>query len=697
MKAFLIVVVLLVCHSAEGAILCRDGKALMPVIIAPDASDTVRQAAEDLVEYLGRIGQASFELQSTKGANGIALEVVADPQAPEHYTIRTRDQSLRIVGGSDLAVQHAVWDLLYRIGYRQYFPTAHWEIVPRHSEIKLDLNVDERPAYRSRNVWYGYGRDPWNEETYRQWVARNRMGGGFDLNTGHSWGRIVQRHKDLFDQHPEWLALVDGKRVAINGLEKFCISNEDLRKLVAADVVTQAKAEPTLDSISLDPTDGLGWCECDDCQAIGSPSDRLILLANQAATALEEAGFDRIHLGMYAYAGHAKAPRIQPHGKVVISVATAFSDQTPEETIAAWKASGVQQFGIREYHSVVAWDRNLPGSSRASNTEYLAETIPRFHELGARFYTSESGDCWGPCGLGHFLSARLLWDVSEAERVDQIVDRFVTDCFGEAAGPMKTFFDLIDGANRPLLSRDLIGRMYRLIGEAKQLTADASVQARLDDLAIYTRFVQHIYDYRQGSTEEGIAAIQLAWRARETGMVHTQALYRDIPHRDKLIIVPEQAAWGQPESTNPWKTSQPFEAAEIASIIAQGIADNPLFDFTPQQFGGPIRPAELERGFAELGDFGPRDRHEQFWLIWNKQPSDVVFEAVTGEIPSYRKVRETRFQLETVGQPIDGVVDSLLVKPDGESHAIRLQSKFAGLHRLTSADAGAMTSLTFPP
>jgi len=692
---WLVLFLLLFCSTADGAVICREGRALLPVVVSPQSSDAVKGHARQLADYLGRIGNAQFDVKEQAATAGISLEVDFDQSQPEHYTIRSDAKSVHIVGASDLAVQHAVWDLLYRLGYRQYFPTVKWEIVPRLKLIEIDLNVDERPDYRSRNVWYSYSRDAWNYDAYLKWVARNRMGGAFELNTGHAWNGIVHRHKQEFAEHPEWLALIDGKRITPNGIEKFCVSNAELRLLVVRDVLAQAKSKPTLDSISLDPSDGLGWCECEACRAIGKPSDRVVLLANDAATALERAGYNRMHIGTYAYAGHAAPPRTKPHPKIIISVATAFSDLKPDELLAGWKKVGVNEIGIREYHSVVAWDRNLPGASRGGNTNYLARTISTFHGFGARFYTSESGDSWGPHGVGHFLSSRLLWDVDEAKRVDKIVDRFVRDCFGDAAEPMARFYELIDGANKSLLSKDLIGRMYRLIDEAQKSTSDVAVHARLNDLALYTRYVEMVYAYRQGSVPDGVASMQLAWRIRKTGMVHTQAIYRDLPNRDKRIAVPENADWYTPEENNPWKSSEPFLQEDIATMVADGIERNPLFDFTPKRFGGVLRPAGLKRAQASLGDFGPRDRYEQTWQVWMQQPGELTFDALAGIIPSYRKVRDTRFELHTDGQPIDGVVDSANVRPDGETHVIRLQTKVGGLHRLTSADAGAMTTMTF--
>jgi hypothetical protein len=106
------------------------------------------------------------------------------------------------------------------------------------------------------------------------------------LHTGHAYGGIIRRNQEAFDQHPEYLALVNGER----GGSKFCISNEGLRELVVRDAVEQIRRNPQRDSVSLDPSDGGGWCECEACREMGNVSDRVVLLANEAAKAINQLG-----------------------------------------------------------------------------------------------------------------------------------------------------------------------------------------------------------------------------------------------------------------------------------------------------------------------------------------------------------------------------------------------------------------------
>src|SRR6185436_12525959 len=92
-------------------------------------------------------------------------------------------------------------------------------------------------------------------------------------------------------------------------------------------------------------------------------------------------------------------------------------------------------------------------------------------------------------------ASRMLWDVREAGRIDELIDEFLHTCFGDAYEPMKRFYALLDGGKRQPLCDDLIGRLYRLLDEAYRATKDEAVRGRLDDLTQYARHCELWLDY----------------------------------------------------------------------------------------------------------------------------------------------------------------------------------------------------------
>ncbi|NUQ62255.1 MAG: DUF4838 domain-containing protein [Pirellulales bacterium] len=694
--------------------LAENGRANLPIVTSPQASQRVRDLAATLADYLQRISGAKFQVKEGDGRGGIAVGTAEQfPHldlagrwtadgfgADEQYLLRSHPGGLYVFGAGETAVQHAVWDLLGRLGYRHFFPGEKWEVIPATGHLEIAVDIHEKPDYVTRLIWYGFGTWDYNDEPLARWREHNRVQSTFTLNTGHAYDRILSQYKAEFKAHPEYLGLLAGERKST----KFCVSNPGLRTLVVRYADEFFKAQPDANSVSIDPSDGGGWCECDACRAMGPPSNRALTLANKISALLEDR-YPGKYVGMYAYNEHSPPPSIQARPRVIVSTATAFirGGLSIDEIIEGWKRQGVRQFGIREYYSVNTWDRDLPAAARGSNLEYLARTIPQFHGQGARFMSSESSDNWGPNGLGYYLATRMLWDVDEAKRVDALVADFLDKAFGPARGPMAKFYKLLDGAQPPLMSRDLIGRMYRLLDESSKLAGDAKIQARLDDLVLYARYVELFRRYANAKGDGRQAAfeqlIRHAYRMRTSMMVHTLALYRDLANRDKAVSIPEGAGWNVPEGKNPWKTSEPFRREELDRITADGIAANPVIRFSPVAHSEKlVLPTPLHLPDSPPLDDTQRGRGRQvFWTWFDAAPGELELEVTGGLIAHYRDRGNVRLELYSV---CDGkeklVAHDASAPPDGKPYEVTLHSDRAGLHKLVVNDGSDMTEILWP-
>jgi hypothetical protein len=699
--------------SAGAVRLAAQGRAEHPVVVSERAAPATRELAQTLAQYLEKISGAKFEVVVGDGLGGIAVGTAADwpalePAAGlasvditqmERYRLRSHDRGLYVLGAGELAVQHAVWDLLYRLGHRQFFPTDKWEIVPHTPELSIDVDALEQPDYQTRVLFGSYGLWPFAESLRQKWNHRNRLGGAMRLNTGHVYDLILRRNREAFEQHPEYLALVKGERKA----PKFCISNPGLRELVKQWALKEFTRLPDIQCISMDPSDGDGWCECEQCAAIGAPSDLAVTLANEVVAAINASGEQRF-VGMYAYNRHSPPPSIAVDPRVIVSVATQFQKDgaTTEQIIDGWRARGTQRIGIREYHSFVTWNHDLPGRGLGANLPKLARTIPDFHRRGVRFYTSESDDNWGVHGLGLYLTARMLWDIREADRIDALVDDFLDRCFGSAREPMAQFYHLLGDSSSTLLSDDLIGRMYRLLQDARGLTDDPQVLARLDDLTLYTRFVDLYTRFDIAKPNERQAAFeQLArhlFRIRPSMMVHTKAELRDLPARDKQLIVPPEAQWNAIEGANPWLSTEPWSREELVALTDKGIAEHPLLAFKPVAFSDELVPAApLHLPPDGDGGFGGRTRGRVNWYTWiDKAPKPIELRATGGLIPQYRDRGDAKFTLYQVHHATGDAASQGATTPDGVERTIQLTAHDPGLHRLEVSDGNDATSMTWP-
>ena len=681
-------------------VLARDGTATAPVVVGPDASPAVKETAGELARYLGRISGGTFTVEPGTGRAGLVVGrpgdfaelpfVVAFGTGPldrEDYVIRSRAGGLYLLGATDLAVSHAAWDLLHRLGYRQYFPGETWEIVPSTPDLAIAIDERQRPSFHARRIWYNWGLWGYNADPYRDWCRRNRMAKGLDLNSGHAYESIVAANKAAFDRHPEYFALLDGQREPRPNA-KFCIANPGLRTLIADHAARVFRANPTADSLSMDPSDGGGWCECPDCARLGSVSTRVAMLANIAAESANGLDLGPKYVGLYAYNQHAAPPAIKVHPNVIPSATTAFigGGLSYDEVVRGWQAQGATM-GTYDYLSVVAWDWNLPRGGAGSRLAHITGLLPRIHGMGVRFYDAEAGDCWGPCGLGYYLASRVLWDINQAETSTAIVDDFLAKSFGDAEKPMREFYRLTteDTQRRP--PSDLVGRMYRQLAAARAATADPKVHARIDALTLFTRHAE-LYHAKANGTGSVEAVARHAYKMRTTMMVHSYGLWSRLVSQNAAL-----------DPKHPWKDKMPYTAAEVAAILSAGIAANEPVDpgFAGVEYSTKLVPAAGPLGLPDVpaGSFPTVPQDMQRYYVWLPEKAKSLDLKVT-----VTKVWENRQPEVRLYSPREVTLDPVAVdqsyKPDGKTSDVRLKTPYAGLHRVEFVDGGDYTRVAWP-
>lgn len=697
----------LLAGHAEPVRLAERGSGLQPVVIAERATPETKQAAERLAGLLERITTAKFPVQTGDGITGITVGLVddfpaleSDVAGREEYVLHSHAHGLHVIGAKQAGLDHAVWDLLYRIGYRQFFPGATWEVVSAVRELTVDVEAREQPVYLARRIWYGYGGWDFARGPYADWCTKNRVSEGFQLNSGHSYEGIIHKHQAEFTAHLEYYALVGGVRKG----PKICIGNPGLRKLVVADALDRCAKDPMGDSITMDPSDGGGWCECAECAKLGSVTDQALFLTNEVAAAINVPYPGRV-VGMYAYSYHSPPPHIAPHPQVVISVATSFikGGATLDELIEGWSAKGAK-LGIREYYGVNVWDRDLPGAARGGNLTYLTRTIPYFSSKGARYLSAESSDNWGPNGLGYYLAARVLWNPKESEKVPELVDDFLTRAFGPGKEPMRKFYTQLDGSVPHLVKEDQLGRMFRALEEARQLDVPPEVRARIDALTLYARYVDlfHLYAAAKGAPRQAAfeALVRHAYRMSRTFMVHSQALYRDLDNRDKTVAIPSEAAWNVPEAKNPWKSTEPFTAEELGTYVQAGIERNHLIEITFQPLAfseNLVSAAPLHLPEPTAGTLGAGRGKQIYYTYLDKADAPIELQITGGLIAHYRDRGHVKIGLWQIGGASEtGERETLVqedhsVPPDGQPHEIKLTVKQPGLYKLVAEDGSDLT------
>ena len=697
-------------------LLADDGQSHLPIVIGTNSDPSMVLAAEELADYLERISGAPFDvLKETDGAHGIIVGTIDDFDSPplgdvtfgdgifemEDYVIRSTDDSLYLLGSTPLAVRFAVWDLLYQFGHRQFFPTETWEVVPTRETLEVAVDVYERPDYYSRQAPRGAMRmdvRPWAYEAWENWRIRNRTTPTFSLSTGHVYDSVIAENQSSFDQNPDYWGSINGER---NGDAQPNVANEDVQQMFIDHALEQFERDPERHSVAMDPRDGNYWSDSAESLAIGGPSEQAVFLANRVAEAVVQEYGDDKFVGMYGYSHHSPPPEIDVHPNVIVSLATEYirGGYTFDEMIDGW-SERANMIGIREYYGLWEWHYSLPGNgAHAANTKYLQETIPYFHERGARFINAESNDTWGAYGLGYYLASRMMWDVDEAQRMDELIDDFLTKAFGPAKEPMAEFYALIDGSasdpNLPERSRplndDMVGRMYRLLNEARQMAADDdAVRSRIDDLILYTHYVEL---YRRFDSIDGPKRqqafddlVSFAWRSRHTMMAESVELTRYINRR---VRTDDHLEWGPgydrngPADHHRQGEDEPFSEAEVREILDRGIDNHELvdLDFEPWVDSGVLEPANL-----------PADEPGKPIEQVNRGSVEAFMATDDGILPAFTissgHIFDDRgpMQWELVDE--DGhLIDHGEVVPNEEDHHFQLSAPEPGVYRFSLNNA----------
>jgi len=718
------------------------GRAALPIIISQDASEEVRQSARDLAATLERMTNAKFVVEPGDGSRGIVVGTAQefpalvdgatfapeDTMRLEEYLLRSSPGRMALIGATPRGTDYAVWDFLHRLGYRQYFPAKEWEIVPKKPELSVEIDRFERPDYIVRSIWAGFGMWEENKKENEQWKRKNRMSSvGFVLNTGHVWDAIIRSMKDEIAVDPSLVSHVDGKAT-----NKLNVGNPEARELAVQFALAALEKKPGMTSISMDPSDGGGWGSSPEELAIGSPSDRVLLLANEVAQAVGER-FGNKYVGIYAYNQHAAPPtKVRANPRVIVSFATRFIKDglVIEDVINGWAKAGVKLMGIREYYSVLAWDADLPGRPHGAQLDYVVRTIPWFHKKGARFMSAEAGDNWGPTGLGYYLASRLLWDTREVESADAVIAEFVGNCFPEATEPMTRLYREIMHPNGKRLlpvNADTIGKMFRLLKEARESTTDEEAMRRLDSLVLLAEYTRGVIDRKkegeQGSLKKIEERLKFVYRIRSSGMVHSYGQWRAFGdaksrrNRERKEPFPAEADFRVPEGENPWKSSQPYSREEIESMVEKGIADHPLRDFEPVAFSrnlvratripsleGIDEPVAITHGYrgnvpiyTEIDDPAvPLTFEATPGVIYKGAFGDTHFDLYAGELPQSAGDAGEVPEAEENAALFEEPVATAVIPSDKNVHVISLKAERPGLHIMQLRDGMSGTRIAWP-
>ncbi len=455
---------------AAGLTLTAGGKSAYTIVLSGEASPSERRGAEELQRFLQQMSGArlpiAVEPVGGRGpfifvGRGKQLEAVKsgidfDKLGPEDFAIKTAGRHLVIAGGRKRGTMYGVSAFLEKLGCRWF--ARDLSRIPKRAAITVaKLDEVERPAFEMR--WPGI-----TEAFDKDWAARNRLnGGGLPLDSstggrvecypcGHSFHTLIPPAR-YFASHPEYFALVDGKRRQHHA--QLCLTNQAVIRAGIEQIFQWIKERPEIDIVGVFQEDWGGWCECDDCKRVeheegGAHSGPIVRFVNALAEAVSREYPDKRIL-TYAYQYSEPAPaKTAPHPNVRIQLAPISAcighpaERCPRnqkllmDNLKGWARLGKRVYLYGYATNFAHYLYPMPDFYR------LAEDIPmllRFGVTGVYYEGSHQGEGGHGAELRAWVMAKLMWNPNQ--NVSRLVDEFFETAYEASAGPMRRVFDLM--------------------------------------------------------------------------------------------------------------------------------------------------------------------------------------------------------------------------------------------------------------
>ncbi len=476
---------------AEPLPLIRGGSGLH-IVTRPSPTLVDQFAATELARYLGKITGANFAVEATARVPPEALVVgrdevvVIDPGFAQEqlgvddFIIRRAGDRVLIAGRSDRSTLYGVYAFLEKLGCRWFAPnfdfygSAGGEFVPHIAGPTVgDWSLTERPAFKWRKLYIeeGWSHTAENLKQMVDWMAKSRINvldcpidyqhahrtewdnwrialipelkkRGILIEVGgHGYPNFLPQEK-YFAQHPEWFGMYDGKRTS-DPREVFSTANPDAVSTFVANVKSYLKDHPEVDILDVWPPDGARWSEAPEDVALGSPSERQMILLDHLDHELRP-DFPRLRLQFNAYEMFTVPPtEHKPDPGMVMEycpINRSFEDPLydssyPESeeyfhNLEDWLKGVMDPSDITVYSYITkyAW-RSLP----VLIPHLIVDEARRFHSMGiGGLATYSEPGSWATFELDHYITARALWNPQldvEKELADYTSNRY------GAAGP----------------------------------------------------------------------------------------------------------------------------------------------------------------------------------------------------------------------------------------------------------------------
>ena len=441
--------------------------------------------AEEFSSYLERVFSRQYSVRPYTAENatssGLFVGVIPEgfPMVQEEESERefcvmeVRPEQLYLFGSEKFkqCTAFAVYDFLEKFcGVRWLWPGETGTVVEPQKPVPCpEGRTITRPGFDLRlTSSFHYGaraRSLTTREETASWMQHVKVGASFNLRVGHAFGALMPR-SEYGKEHPEYFSLVSPEHWV--GLVKpkapmrtwdpsipcsqLCTSNPEVRRIIAEKVAKQAAETGHMQSIS--PSDGFGFCECEQCQKQDGNqkmygegyylTNRLYDFLNDVATQVHKLN-PKAKVGMFSYSWFSGVPdnitKLPPN--VYLSLCYLSEDhynpkveEATNERILGLGKLGARLVG-REY-----WGTHYTLELPVLNSRKIAENLKLLHSVNAAGIYGETGNSFAARASDLYILAKMAWDPT-LDR-DLLLQDFCDKGFGEASTTMLQYFNFIE-------------------------------------------------------------------------------------------------------------------------------------------------------------------------------------------------------------------------------------------------------------
>ncbi len=293
--------------------LVRDGRATSCIILPDNAGPVEKHAADELAIFIEKATGArlairnapstdlyNIRLGTVEAKNLLRSDAVNQAVArlqDDGFVLAADKEGLRVISKKPVGVLYGVYAILKKYaGIRWFAPGDDFEFCPKQATIAVPEQITvSNPSFKVRR--WGFVCANWNSKTIDSWdwLVRNGMTVGAEkslyksalrdelekrgaaVGNSHNFGSLIS--DDLFDEHPEYFPLIDGKRrkQRVKGDNRWpqpCTSNPKVAEIMIAAINKDLDLPPKENKYLIGNNDDILWCQCADCVKLDPPDEK---------------------------------------------------------------------------------------------------------------------------------------------------------------------------------------------------------------------------------------------------------------------------------------------------------------------------------------------------------------------------------------------------------------------------------------